>query len=511
MLKRDSSLCGVTYHLGNLLKVHSGKYAAEFIHLIALFSSNHYNFFGMEELLEWLIEEANNRGCSFAEARYVKKSSSSIRVQDGRIEELFQRETAGVGIRVIANGGWGFSGSASLDKKYLLASLEEAIASAIALGGKTIEKAEVKEIKGLRDKKEIRCKIPPQDISPEDKANRALEWEREARGVAPQHINNTVVSLGDSCREEIVYNSWGVQVESKLVHTFASVFVSASEGDVRQSASERRGGTKGYELTEEIESEEFSLKAANKAIELLSASPPPAGTFPAILDPEVVGLFVHEALGHNAEADAVWSGQSIIKGKKGEEIAAPCVTIVDDATIEGAFGFYFFDSEGTPAQRNVIIENGILKDYLYNLETAAKMGANPSGNARAEGYEVPPIVRMSNTFMTPGDWTFEEMLAEIKEGVYLKGGRWGYVYPERGQFTFNVEEAWLVKDGELREHLRDVSMSGMTLETLKKIKGVSKDFKLASPGHCGKGGQTAFVDDGGPYVLVEEITVGGRR
>jgi TldD protein len=465
----------------------------------------------MEDILEWLVEEAKSKGCSFSEARFVRRTSSYIRAQDGRIEELSQRELAGVGIRVIIDGAWGFCSTASLTKKDLSASLEEAIASAKVLRNKVEDKAEVVEMKSCTAKKELHCKISPEDVAPEDKAKRVSEWEREARSLDPQRIQNAVASLSDVLREEIVCNSFGVKVESKLIHTLATVFVAASEGNVRQSASERRGGAKGYELLEEFNPEDFSLKAANKALSLLSASPPPAGTFPAILNPEVVGLFVHEALGHNAEADAVWSGQSIIKEKKGEEIAAPCVSIVDDATIEGAFGFYFFDSEGTPAKRNVIIENGVLVDYLYNLETAKKMNAQPSGNARAESYESPPIVRMSNTFMCPGDWTFEEMLQEMKNGVYLKGGRWGYVFPERGQFTFNVEEAYLVKDGELKEHLRDVSMSGMTLETLQKIKGVSKDFRLSSPGYCGKGGQTAFVDNGGPFVFVEKITVGGRR
>lgn len=465
----------------------------------------------MEDILEWLIEEANNKGCSFAEARYVRKFTSSIRVQDGRVEELVQRESSGVGIRLIAKGCWGFASSASLDKDNLSFALESALSSALSLANQAKEKVELKEVEPTEGRKELRCKLSPEDVSPQDKAQRVLEWEREAKAVAPERLPNTVASLSDFVREEMVYNSWGTKVESKLINTLATVFVSACEGDIRQSAFEGRGGTKGYELVEEIHPEEFSLKAANKALKLLKASSPPAGTFPAILDPEVVGLFVHEALGHNAEADTVWAGQSIIKGKKGEEIAAPCVTIIDDATIEGAFGFYFYDSEGIPASKNVIIKDGILLDYLYNLETAAKMEAMPTGNARAEGYEVPPIVRMSNTFMAPGDWTLEEMLQEMKDGVYLKGGRWGYVYPERGQFTFHVEEAWLVKDGELKEHLRDVSMSGMTLETLKKIKGVSKEFKLASAGHCGKGGQTAFVDDGGPYVLLEEITVGGRR
>lgn len=463
----------------------------------------------MEDILDWLIEKAKERNCEFAEARYVSKKGSYVRAQDGRIEELSSGETQGIGIRVIVNGKWGFASSSSLDKKVLLSALESAISSARSL--RQGERAEVREIEPVVGEKELKCKIEPADVAEEDKARMVLEWEREAKGVNPDLIVNTVSWLSDTTREEEVHNSLGTKVRSRLVHTSASVFVTSAEGEVRQSGAERVGGAKGYELVENLSPEDFSLKAAQKAISLLSAKPPIAGTFPAIVDPSVIGLFVHEALGHNAEADAVWAGESIIGGKEGQEIASPCVTIIDDATIEGAFGFFFYDSEGTPAQRTIIIEEGRLVGYLHSLETSAKMDALPTGNARAEGYEVPPIVRMSNTFLAPGDWSFEEMLQEMKEGVYLKGGRWGYVFPERGQFTFNVEEAWLVKDGELSEHLRDVSMSGMTLETLKKIKGLSKDFKLASPGYCGKGGQTAFVDDGGPFALIEEITVGGRR
>ncbi len=465
----------------------------------------------MEDILDWLIEKAKERNCEFAEARYVSKRGSYVRAQDGKIEELSSGETRGVGIRVIVNGKWGFASSSSLEQKALLSALESAISSARSLREGKGERAVVKEVEPIEAEKELKCKIEPADVAEEDKARMVLEWEREAKGVNPDLIVNTVCWLSDTTREEEVHNSLGTKVRSRLVHTSASVFVASAKGEVRQTGVERVGGAKGYELVENLSPENFSLKAAQKAISLLSAKPPIAGTFPAIVDPSVIGLFVHEALGHNAEADAVWAGASIIKGKEGQEIASPCVTIIDDATIEGAFGFFFYDSEGTPAQRTTIIEEGRLVGYLHSLETSAKMDALPTGNARAEGYEVPPIVRMSNTFMAPGDWSFEEMLQEMREGVYLKGGRWGYVFPERGQFTFNVEEAWLVKDGELSEHLRDVSMSGMTLETLKKIKGLSRDFKLASPGYCGKGGQTAFVDDGGPFALIEEITVGGRR
>ncbi|RLI34343.1 TldD/PmbA family protein, partial [Candidatus Bathyarchaeota archaeon] len=282
-------------------------------------------------------------------------------------------------------------------------------------------------------------------------------------------------------------------------------------GGNRQSAHEVRGRLEGYELIKGLKPEDISVKAAEKAVSLLSAKAAPAGKFTAILDPAVVGLLAHEAFGHNSEADHVISGESIIAGMVGKRVASPLVTLLDDPTVKGAYGSYRYDSEGTPGVRKVLIEDGILKGYLHSLETAAMMGVEPNGSARAIEHLHQPLVRMSNTYIKPGDWTLDEMLEDTREGVYLKGGYWGYVFTERGQFACNVEEGYTIRNGELFEHIRNVSFGGLTLETLKNIDAVSRDFELKLPGMCGKGGQAMYVDGGGPHVRVKEVILGGQR
>jgi len=229
------------------------------------------------------------------------------------------------------------------------------------------------------------------------------------------------------------------------------------------------------------------------------------------MDPTFTGLFVHEALGHNAEADIVLEGGSIIEGKIGQRLASDCLTIVDDGTIPGSWGSYAYDSEGTPSQKRVIVESGVLKGYMHSLETAARMGVPPNGSARADGYGSVPIVRMSNTYIQPGSMSFEELIADIDLGVLLSGGEWGYVFCERGQFTGHAGEAFMIRNGQVAERVRDVSISGMTLETLADIVAVSRDFRMEFPGTCGKNGQGAPVNGGGPYVKIRRLVVGGQE
>ena len=242
-----------------------------------------------------------------------------------------------------------------------------------------------------------------------------------------------------------------------------------------------------------------------------TASRAPSGKFPVVLHPSITGLLVHEALGHNAEADHVFNGESIIEGKLNQEIASDLVTIIDDATLPRLSGSYPYDSEGTPGQKRVIVENGVLKCYMHSLETAARFGVKPNGSARAMDGHCSPIVRMSNTFIAPGELTFEEMLKDIDEGIFMAQGHWGYVFCERGQYTCHAGEAWMIRNGQLGEHLRDVSFSGMTLETLMNIDAVSQDLEFLLPGMCGKSGQWMHVNGGGPYVRVREVVVGGQE
>jgi TldD protein len=199
----------------------------------------------------------------------------------------------------------------------------------------------------------------------------------------------------------------------------------------------------GFELVEKLDPEEFSLKAARQALSLLSAQPAPAGKFPVIFHPSVTGLLTHEAIGHNAEADSILAGESIIDGKLGEQIASDVVTIIDDATLPGYWGSYKYDSEGVPASRRVLIDRGKLVGYLHSMETAAKLGVKPNGSARADGYYSRPIVRMSNTFILPGDMTFEEMLRDIDLGIFLTGTSWGNTSWSSSGYDRLIRADWL--------------------------------------------------------------------
>jgi len=186
--------------------------------------------------------------------------------------------------------------------------------------------------------------------------------------------------------------------------------------------------------------------------------------------------------------------------------------VVDDSTLEGSWGSYKYDSEGTPGGRRVIIENGVLKGFMHSLETAARMGVKPNGSGRAQDYGVRPIVRMSNTLVLPGQSSLEELAKGIDLGVLLEGGEWGYVMTAKGQYTCHAGRGRLIRDGEIGQPLRDVTVAGMILDTLRDVDGVSREFEmLTMGGMCGKNGQGMYVNGGGPYMRVKELVVGGQE
>jgi len=350
----------------------------------------------------------------------------------------------------------------------------------------------------------------PRSVSLADKMKLLSQYEQAALGAGDGKLVNTQVYYGDGVQRVVLCNTRGTLVETASVRTSIGVSLTAQDGALRQRAGERKARQCGYELIEGLTPDELSVKAARRAVALLEARRAPAGKFTVVFHPSITGLLTHEALGHNAEADLVLGGQSILEGKLGTQIAADCITIIDDATVPGSWGSYPYDSEGTPAQRRVLIENGVLKGYLHSLETAAKMGVAPNGSARAQGFGNRPVVRMSNTFIQPGTLSFEQLLADIDDGVYLKAGQWGYVFCERGQYTCSAGEGYRIRKGQLAEHLRNVCISGMTLETLLSADAVSDEFEMDMSGMCGKSGQGMHVNAGGPHVRVRDVVVGGQ-
>ena len=280
----------------------------------------------------------------------------------------------------------------------------------------------------------------------------------------------------------------------------------AADGEVIQFGHGSMGGSKGFEVLKNADIEKFGRKIGEKAVRLLSAEKAPSGKFPVVTDCELTGVFIHEALGHAAEADLILQNDSILKDKMGTQIGSDMVTIIDDASMD-AFGYYAYDAEGTKTKENVLVENGILKSLLSSRETASKLNIESSGNARSIISEQ-PIVRMSNTYLKPGELKFDELIEDISDGIYLKGSRGGQVDTGKGIFQFNAAESFKIENGEIKTPLRDVSLSGDIMETLKKVNGVGSDFKM-SMGFCGKSGQTAPVGDGGPHVRIIDAMVGG--
>lgn len=463
----------------------------------------------MKDLLQAICDKAKQRGATFADARVFESEHTGITRQDGRADRLSQGASTGLGVRVLKDHAWGFASVSDFDRDSAFEALETAVAMAEGSALRS-EEAVIAEVPGIRDEVRASPQIDPRSVGVDRKMASLESYEQAAVKVAGDKLSNSIVNYSDSVRRETVCNTLGACIVDESVRTFLSAMITAKDGSLLQRARARVGEPVGFELVEKTSAERFTEKAANMAVALLTASPPPAGKFPVVFHPSITGLLTHEAIGHNAEADHVLSGTSIIAGKLGQKIASDLVTIIDDATIPDKWGTYRYDSEGIPGARRVIVDKGVLVGHMHSLETAARMGAEPNGSARAQDYGSRPIIRMSNTFIEPGRSTFEDLIGSIDLGIYLKGGEYGYVYAERGQYTCHAGEAYMIRSGQLAEHLRDVSVAGLTLETLMNIDAVCNDFEMNMPGFCGKNGQSMYVDNGGPHVRVSELVVGGR-
>ena len=248
-----------------------------------------------------------------------------------------------------------------------------------------------------------------------------------------------------------------------------------------------------------------------RAVESLDATPVEAGVYTLILDPKLCGVFVHEAFGHLSESDFLYENPRLQEIMQlGRRFGPDFLNIVDDGSLEGEAGFIAFDSEGVPGSRTPLIRDGVLTGRLHSRETAAKMGEEPTGNARAISYRHAPIVRMTNTFMEPGETPFEQMLAETDDGLYCVGMLGGQTNME--MFTFSAEEAYRIRNGRVAEKVRDVVLTGNVFQTLQNIDRIGDDFRMhGGLGGCGKGGQSPLrVGDGGPHCRIRDVVIGGR-
>lgn len=436
----------------------------------------------------------------YADIRVGDSTNNTIVMKDSKIDNVDTGINFAVGIRVLKNGAWGSAYTTDINKT------EDVANKATTLASQLNSDVKLTPANPQEDIVESKAKLKIDDVSFEEKIEAMKEADLAAK---IEGIVSTNITYSEAESKNLLLSTEGTNILSDNNRVIFAMNSVASNGEIMQIGHKSLGGVQGFELVKDEDLESFGRSISDKAISLLDAKTPPSGDFPVILDPELAGVFIHEALGHASEADIILQNDSILKGKMNQKIGSELITVVDDASREDAFGYYPYDVEGTKTSKNVLVENGVLKSILSSRETAQKLGRESSGNARSI-IKDQPIVRMSNTYIQPGESTFDELIEDMPDGIYLKGSRGGQVDTGRGVFQFNAVEAYIIKNGGLEDHLRDVSLSGSTLDILNNVTGVGSDFNLGV-GFCGKDGQTAPVGDGGPHIRVSKATVGGAQ
>jgi TldD protein len=433
----------------------------------------------------------------FYDIRTLRGSRTKIVLDNGKLEEINQAPFQGAAVRALFGGAWGF---VTRDD---VTDLEEDVALAKRIARKIDRREDLTLAQATAGRSSmVPVKKDPKNLSLEEKVALLREIEDAAK---VKGVTSTQAVYAEMDFSVHYSSSEGLDLESKMTRVGFVISAVAHRNGMYQTDGEGRSGVGGLELFDREDPFVLARSVGETAVALLDAEAPKGGTYPVVLDQELAGVFVHEAVGHATEGDIILEGDSCLEGKLGQRIGSDLVTVKDDPSLMKN-GYYPFDDEGSLAQETVLVENGVLKSYLNSRETAARLGGVPR-NARAEGLDR-PVVRMSNTYIANGDWKLEEILEELGDGVYLSGSRGGQVSTGEGVFQFNAKRGYLVEKGEKKRLLRDVSLSGKILETLMHVRAVGNDLKFNS-GRCGKAGQLVPVSDGSPHLLVAEATVGG--
>ena len=464
----------------------------------------------MEEYLNKIIEEGLRLGAEYVDVRYQEIKSELIMAENGKFTKYESETASGIGVMTVVDGIPGFASTTIIDLNTLLETVKESVKIA-----KTSKKLSVKniyaEIDSYIDEKEVSVKINPFEAPTEEKVSFIVDINKTA--IINDQIKNVSTALGIESDRRLFLSSEGTDVKTQTVLTGIRHSSVAKVNGVMEQVRDAETFVGGYEFIKEFDAKKFVTELSKLAIDAAKAKPAKPGTYPVVADPDIIGLILHEAFGHASEGDLVASGESVLSGRLGEKIASEHVTIVDDGLVEGGYPIWY-DDQGVKKTKTIIVKDGVLDGYLLSRETASKLGLEPTGNARAQDFENTPVVRQTNYYMEPGDYSLEELVEDINFGYYIKGrgGGGGQVDVGVGSFIFNAGPSYIIEKGEIKEIVKSVSISGLVLETLKSVNAVGKDFKIRTSvfGGCGKSGQRARVGFGGPSVRIGRMIVGGR-
>ena len=451
-----------------------------------------------------LTEALKVHDVDYADIRIEDKTESQVMFRGPELDTIGSSRTVGGIVRALYKGGWGYATFNDLTD--LEARVKEACATARLVGKETSQLAPVEpvvdEIKAEM-KKDFR-EIP----LAEKKA--LLEEYNQILLNYHEKIRTTTVLYADNFKTVSFANSEGAYIMEEKPNIVVYLNATARDGDIVQEGFKSTGGAEGYQMVEGFH--EKATEAAAKAVELLSARPVKGGKYTVVTNPKMTGVFTHEAFGHLSEADFVYENpqmkEIMVLGKR---FGVDNLNILDDGTIPGGLGTHRYDYEGTPTRKNHLIKDGILVGRLHSRETAAKMGEQPTGNARSVHFHHPPIVRMTNTYLDGGDSKFEDMIKDIDLGVYAIDMFGGQTAME--MFTFSAAYGYMIRNGQIAELVRDVTLTGNVFETLMNIDMIGDDLEWMTNGRggCGKGGQYPLrVGIGGPHIRIQNCVVGGE-
>jgi len=453
-------------------------------------------------VVERVLGAALARGGDMAEVFAEDRQTTGAVLDDRRIEELSSGRERGAGVRVVVGETTGFAHTADLSEPGLVAAAEAA-ATVARRGGPGVAVADLAERRAAVP----RAEVLPSTVGKAAKLELLTRADDAARSTGGA-ISQVQASYGDSRRRILVARSDGVLVEDDQVRTRFNVVCVATGDTGMQTGYESVARTLGFEVFDAADVAELARVSATRALSKLSARPAPSGEVPVVLAGGSGGILFHEACGHGLEADHILKDASVYTGRLGQQVASPLVTLVDDGTVAGEWGNFSVDDEGRPAARNVLIEDGVLTDYLWDWLRAKKEGRASSGNGRRQSYQHLPMVRMTNTFLLAGREDPAEIVAQTPHGVYVAKLGGGQVNTATGDFVFGTTEAYLIEGGKITEPLRDANLIGNGPEVLRRIDAVATDFAM-TPGTCGKDGQSVPVGCGQATLRITGVTVGG--
>jgi len=456
------------------------------------------------DILERVLSTALKTGADFAEIFASDWRGTGVGLDDGRIEQMSTSRSKGAGIRVIKGETTGFAHTADLSEAGLLAAARAAAeAASHGSGG----------VRAVSLEAQPRRVVSPVDIDPSTIAKTAkvdlLRRVDDAARSTGGAITQVSAGYSDGRSTILIANSDGLLAQDERVRTLLRVSAVANGDTGMQTGFDSLGHTMGFELFDKVLVEDVARTAAQRALTKLKARPAPSGSMPVVIKAGSGGVLFHEACGHGLEADLVAKGASVYQGKVGEQVASPLVTLVDDGTMAHEWGAIAIDDEGHPSQYNVLIQDGVLTDYMSDYFRSHKEGRRPSGNGRRQSYQHLPMVRMTNTYVLNGQEDPQDIIRDTQSGVYVAHLGGGSVNTATGDFVFGMTEAYLIENGEITEPLREGNLIGNGPQVLRDIDRLGNDFAMGNPGTCGKDGQGVPVGDGQPTLRVKALTVGG--